>query len=423
MIVVPVPVNDVIVPVDRIREEFDPDAIEELKASMSTIGQLHPIIIERDNALIAGHRRLLVARALGWSEIHAVYKEDLDPLTRKIIEYDENRRRSALTWQEDAKAIAEIHTLKLEQDQSWTLQKTADELGISVAKVHEDIALATVTQATPNPGKILDASAVHRVMQRPTRTGALITMKREKEVALVRELARRQQATTPTEQRNNLHHGNAHEIMATLAADSVDLIVTDPPWLIDVGQSSQVAKLKSAGYEDINDDDVLAALADCYRVLKPGCHMYCFVSGDDLHEWDERIRASGMVTRRRPLIWVKENWHGISDPYRRFMTGYDCILWSFKPDDQQSYRNFNIPVHEVMSMPPVTSWHSAAKPVDLIKTWVEASSVVNEVVFDPFAGSGSTLIAAVQTGRRYIGVEKDKATWVQTSEDLKNISI
>src|SRR4030095_9445679 len=139
MIVVPVPVNDVTVPVDRIREEFDPDAIEELKVSMSTIGQLHPIIIERDNSLVAGHRRLLVARALGWKDIHAVYKDDLDPLTRKIIEYDENRRRSALTWQEDAKAIAEIHTLKLEQDRSWTLQKTADELGISVAKVHEDI--------------------------------------------------------------------------------------------------------------------------------------------------------------------------------------------------------------------------------------------------------------------------------------------
>jgi ParB/RepB/Spo0J family partition protein len=417
MIVVSVGVNDVTVPVDRIREVFDPEAIEELKTSLSTIGQLHPIIIERDNSLVAGHRRLLCARALGWPTIWAAYRDDLDPLTRKIIEYDENRRRSALTWQEDAKAIAEIHALKLEQDQSWTLQKTADELGISVAKVHEDIRLATTIQAS---NKVLDPSAIQRVIQRPTRTGALITMKREREMALVKELARRQQVNVPQESRHQFHNGEAATVMLGLEPDSIDLIITDPPWLIDIGQSSQVAKLKSPGYEDINDDAVLSAIIDCFRILKPGRHMYCFVSADDLREWDDRLRLSGMMTRRRPLIWVKENWHGISDTYRRFMTAYDCILWGYKPDDQGSYRNFNMAVNELATYPPPTSWHSAAKPVELVKTWIEASSVPNEIVLDPFAGSGPVLHAAMQTGRRYIGIEKDKATWDQTAQDLMN---
>lgn len=422
MQVVEVPVAEITIPPDRFRETIDPFELDELRVSIASIaaqtgtsGLLHPIVIDRQKVLIAGHRRLLATKLLGRPTIEASYLEDLDPLTRKIIEYDENRRRANLSWQEDAKAIAEIHDLRMKMDSDWTLQKTADELNVSIGKVHENIQLANAIGADT----FIPDDGVKKILNRPTRIGALITLKREKEAALLAELARRQAALPE----NNNDEGrviceDARVALDLLDADSIDLVITDPPWLIDVGQTSQVAKLKAMGYSDMNDDAVVECFKKLCRVMKPGRHLYCFVSADDLQLWHDRLHAGGFKTRSRPLIWIKDGWHGISDPYRRFMTGYDAIIWGFKPDDQGDYRNFIQPVKEIASYAPPSSWHPAAKPSPLLRTWIEASSLENEMVLDPFCGSGTTLIAALHAGRRFIGIEEDIATADQCVADL-----
>src|SRR5712691_8445277 len=136
----------------------------------------------RDHSLVAGRRRLEAARRLNWQTIRAEYLEELSPLDRKIVEFDENDKRLQLTWQEAARAIEEIHQLKqavaVNEGHVWSITDTARVLGRSVGKVSEDLVLASALGNT-------------KVAGRPSRRGALDTVKRERELVLVRELARR----------------------------------------------------------------------------------------------------------------------------------------------------------------------------------------------------------------------------------------
>lgn len=201
-------ISDVIVPPDRFREHVEPLALAELISSMTSVGLIQPIVITdyEDDAtkytLLAGHRRVLAARSLGWKYIEAVLFEDLPILKKKIIEFDENHKRANFTWQEEAKAIAEIHALKQAEDPSWNFRKTGLELGISIGRVHEDVQLAQVIL----PTSPLGPQIAMKVAAHTTRMGALDSMKTEVEAALEAEMAKRtgQPVAPPTVSRQTL---------------------------------------------------------------------------------------------------------------------------------------------------------------------------------------------------------------------------
>jgi ParB family chromosome partitioning protein len=104
-----VPVDDIKVK-RRIRKE--PGDIESLAESLRVFGQINPIVITPKNVLIAGHRRLEAARALGWRTINAVIMEFPDALSRLEYEVEENIQRLDFTPQEVAEATRKIYRLK-----------------------------------------------------------------------------------------------------------------------------------------------------------------------------------------------------------------------------------------------------------------------------------------------------------------------
>ena len=406
----------------RQRKELEANdaTITELMASMKSVGQIQPIVISRDGRLLAGRRRIEAAVRLGWQTIKAIIWEDLDLLEQKTLEYDENSKRKQLTWQESAAAIKEIHDLKIAKEgRQWSRSDTARALGLSIGKVSEDLDLAV---ALSNP----------RVARWPTRRGAIGTVKRERELVLVRELARRRahdvgiEVDVPSETfaAGVVYNGDCREILARLAEASVDMVVTDPPWGIDLATSSQWTHKWIATYDD-RPESVRELLAGSFkqigRVLKPLCHLFTFFPAQEIAYWVDLLNNSGISARQRPLIWYKSGQQGISDVYTSFLPAYESILWGFKTGEAH-YRLFNRPLPEAQAHPREdTIWHENSKPVEMLKSWIEACTAPNEIVLDPFCGGGSTLVAATESGRYYIGVEQDPVNYAKCVERLHKL--
>ena len=115
------------------RQRRDLTGIGELADSIKRSGLIHPIVITSDNVLVAGERRLLAVRNLGWTHITTQLVEDLDPLQLQLIELEENTRRSELDWQDKCRAVTQYHAVQVEINPDWTQQETANALGISDA--------------------------------------------------------------------------------------------------------------------------------------------------------------------------------------------------------------------------------------------------------------------------------------------------
>jgi ParB family chromosome partitioning protein len=104
-----IPVDEVIVK-KRIRQEYG--EIELLAESLKRYGQINPIIISKDNVLIAGGRRLQAAKFLGWRTINAIVSESATELERLELEVEENIQRRDFSMDEVAEATQKIYRLK-----------------------------------------------------------------------------------------------------------------------------------------------------------------------------------------------------------------------------------------------------------------------------------------------------------------------
>lgn len=401
----------------RVRQDLDPEGIKELAESIEQVGLMNAIIVTKDGTLLAGRRRLAAYVLLKRPEIPVRYWEDLDEITKLVVELDENRKRKQLTYMEEVLALKRLHDLKSKADRHWTLGETAAMVGISTAKLSEDLLLASM-------------SSNERVTNRPTRSGALNAAKRERELELVRELARRRADTVAPETglkhetvtNGTLYLGDCRTLLKSLKDNSVDLIFTDPPWGVNFQSSTQWAKSWAPTYDD-SWEHIQALLTETlphwYRVLKEGCHFYTFFGASDHGWWIKALTDVGFRVRARPLIWLK-NAPAITDLYTSFQPVYESLLWGWKPGEGEYRRFFDKPVAEGYLVPRTKGlYHVNEKPVELVEKFVEASSATNELVLDPFMGGGSTAVAAFQLGRTFMGCELDEGTYRSTLDRLR----
>jgi DNA modification methylase len=201
-----------------------------------------------------------------------------------------------------------------------------------------------------------------------------------------------------------IYLGDCREIMCQLPPGSVDLLVTDPPYGVNY-QSNY----RSEGFERIQGDDgklnVEAAMALACRVLRHGGHIYVFGPARLFH---------CPVSVTAELIWDKGN-RGLGDLAQPWGTQHERILFaasvmSKAERDQNRYglaarlrRGSVLRVNRKHGQ--AVQNHPTEKPTELLRQLIEASSSMGDIVFDPFLGSGSTLVAAAMEGRQGIGIE------------------
>jgi site-specific DNA-methyltransferase (adenine-specific) len=228
-----------------------------------------------------------------------------------------------------------------------------------------------------------------------------------------------------------LCRGDSLAILPTLADESVDCVWTDPPYLLSNDGITCVAgrmvKVNKGEWDrsrgvDLDHEFNRAWLAQCYRLLKPGGTIW--VSGT-LHVY----LSVGMAMRQlgyrllNDIVWEKP-----APPpnlgCRCFTHSTEMLLWATKAKKGSKHRyTFNYAAMKAenggkqmknvwrLSSPAKEEKqfgkHPTQKPVALVARCLRASTSPGDLVVDPFAGSGSTGVAAVGLGRRFIGCERE----------------
>ena len=116
------------------------------------------------------------------------------------------------------------------------------------------------------------------------------------------------------------------------------------------------------------------------------------------------MRLAGL-TVKSVIVWDRQA-HGMGDLKASFAPRHDVVIFATKGSFAFPGRRPD----DAIACPKVGNAsliHPNEKPVALLERLVEATTEPNDIVLDPFAGSGSTLAAAAKTGRRYIGIEID----------------
>lgn len=218
-----------------------------------------------------------------------------------------------------------------------------------------------------------------------------------------------------------LYHGDAIEILPALG-ECADLVFTDPPYILSSGGNGDYADWHlSADYNNngelvtckITWSDFMPLL---YNSMRGDSH--CYTMCNDRHVEDMLCQAKTAKLRQHSLlIWEK----GTATPNKHGMKCYEMIGLFFK--GKEKYWN-DCGQKNIIYVPQENyALHPTSKPVALCENYIRQSTQEGEMVLDPFCGVGSTLLAAIKSGRKAIGIELEEK-WFNASvkriEDFYN---
>jgi len=203
--------------------------------------------------------------------------------------------------------------------------------------------------------------------------------------------------------------GDCLMTLKTLPDNSVDSIVTDPPYGMDY-QSSWMTKEKR--HKKIANDKkpFIWFLYDSFRILKDGGALVIFSDWKNQETWKSAIQTAGFEVKSQ-VIWNREA-HGMGDLKSSFGPQHDVIWFATKGKFSFPGKRPKSVISSLRIMGSLS--HPNEKPVSLMKELVSAVTPPNGTTLDPFMGSGSTGVAAKELGFNFIGCEM--------SEDYFNIA-
>lgn len=222
-----------------------------------------------------------------------------------------------------------------------------------------------------------------------------------------------------------LYNGDCIEIMQKMDEETIDVVFADPPYFLSNGgksiSSGKVVSVDKGEWDKKeNYDDVYNFtkkwINECYRILKRKCSIW--ISGTHHNIFDIKMALDEVGFKIiNILIWKK------LDPppliYKnKLRFSYEFIIWADKGfghiyNYESMYKINNYELEDVWIMPAVSreekkyGYHPTQKPQCLLERINKASSRVNQIVLDPFMGSGTTGVVCKINNRKFIGIEKN----------------
>ncbi|MCD6429190.1 site-specific DNA-methyltransferase [bacterium] len=200
---------------------------------------------------------------------------------------------------------------------------------------------------------------------------------------------------------NKIIQGDCLKVLKEIPDNVIDLVIADPPYNTGV---KTFGKTKEKRFFDKEFHQKW--LKECDRIIKPTGQMYVFW-------WPEFLKQMVQILDfKQVLFWTKPFARMFKNP-NRWENFTEIIFWKTYSDkytfhafrDKNNADYFTDPscIHLQNER-----WHPTEKPLSLIQKLIMASSNPNDLVLDPFVGSGTTAVAAKRLGRRFIGIEKVK---------------
>lgn len=207
---------------------------------------------------------------------------------------------------------------------------------------------------------------------------------------------------------NTIYNMDCLEGMKYIPDNCIDLIVTDPPYLMNYksGRRKDKAHDFCTPIQNDNNEQVISdAIKQMYRVLKNNSAMYIFCNSNKVDFFKQQLEKTGF-TIKNMIIWKKNN-HTAGDLQAQFGKQYEIIFLANKGRCIFNGKRIT-DIWEFDKVVGKNQLHQNQKPIDLLTRCIEYHSKENDVVLDCFMGSGSTAIACINTKRNYIGFEIDK---------------
>jgi len=371
--------------------------IRQIAESIKTFGCLVPVLIDRDNKILAGHGRVLALRRLGWAEVPVIRVEHLTPERARAFSVADNRLTELSTW--DERLLGEILSELSAAELDFTLEVT----GFSVAEIDLRIEQLSVLNTTrPDPADELANCTGEPPVTRPGdlwRAG--------------RHLVRCGDALDPA---------SYEKLMQGLRAD---VVFTDPPYNVPIdGHVSGKGRVRHRDFAMASGEmtalQFTQFLTTVLRLLvrhsaDGSLHYICM---DWRHLLELLTAADGVYSELKNLCaWVKDN-AGVGSLYR---SQHELVL-VFKSGAAPHRNNVQLGQYgrnrtNVWQYPTINNFgrrgdegnlltlHPTVKPVALVADAIMDCSARGDIVLDPFLGSGSTLIAAERVGRVCCGIE------------------
>ena len=200
----------------------------------------------------------------------------------------------------------------------------------------------------------------------------------------------------------SLRQVDALELLGQLPPQSVDLVITDPPYESlekhrARGTTTRLSHSKGSSndwfsiFPNARFEDLFR---EVYRVLKKNSHFYLFCDAETMFVAKPIAESVGFKLWK-PLIWDKKSI-GMGYHYR---ARYEVILFF----EKGKRRIQDLGLADIITAKRISGGYPTEKPPEVAEVLIRQSSSIGELVFDPFAGSGSTGVAALRLGRRFHG--------------------
>ena len=350
------------------------EQVSQIAASIKEFGWTNPILIDEQDGIIAGHGRLMAAQRLNESNVPTIRLVGLTEAQKKAYVIADNKLALNAGWDEEMLAI-ELEDLIGEN-------YNTDLLGFSDKEINNILS----TSGTDYEG-LTDEDEIPDVDKTDIKEGDMFALGQHRIIC---------GDSTDKDVLNKL-----------LGKETIDLLLTDPPYGVNYSQKNEFLNKWDEGnrvQRDIVNDEIedLESFCTSFLNIIPFSQYnicYVFMGGQKLHHLRNAFDLSKLKFSQY-LIWNKNNHVlGRNDyfPKHEFI----CYGWKNK---HKFYGTSSTTVLD-FDKPLKSDLHPTMKPVALLEKLINDGSLPNQNVYEPFLGSGSTLIAAEKTNRKCLGIE------------------
>ena len=362
---------DTLVPYARNARTHSPEQVAQIAASIREFGFLSPVVTTKEGTILCGHGRFYAAQKLGLKKIPCIREDHLTEAQRRAYIIADNKLSLNAGWDEEMLRV-ELSDLKGE----------AFDVSLTGFDEKELARLFAEGDGAEEDGFDVDAE-----LEKPcfSKAGDVWHLGRHTVIC--------GDSTKP------------ETYTRLLGKEKVNLVCTDPPYLVNLESTS--GKIKN---DDLSDEEgyrfLRAAFEQFHEAMAKDASIYVFYATAKARVFHDAYEdagfkvGAGLVWKKNRLVLTRTDWKYIHEP----------IIWGWRKDgkhiwygDQKQKTVFEF--DRIKNSKEDGCGHPSSKPVPLIAYLIKQCTQTNGLVLDGFLGSASTLIACEQLGRVCCGVE------------------
>lgn len=355
-----------IIPYERNNKIHSPEQINHIANSIAEFGFNQPIVVDENNIVLVGHGRLLAAQKMGLEEVPTICIADLTEAQKKAYRIIDNKVSADAPW--DFEAVQSEMVALTEMD--FDMSKFMDAFDFPDQEVRIEV-------SEDDSSAVLEDDPI-------VKSGDIIHLGEHRIIC-----------------------GDSTDAKVFLAAhqgESMDLVITDPPY--GVSYTGRTEEALTIDNDDLDEGALsalwIAVVDNLLSCLKEGGSFYATVPAGPLRSVFSDVLKSNHILRQE-LIWHKNSLvMGHSDYHYK----HEPILYGWKPGAAH-YFTADRSKTDVLDFdrPSRSTDHPTMKPIKLWAELIQNSSKAGDFVIDPFLGSGTTLIACEMLSRKCRGIE------------------